>query len=200
MPWSIVSFRCACSSRENGVRITTFIRLLGDPSKMLVIIIAISHGYSVAPLMSSRAGPVSHTLGVRPLLTRRGSSSSLCLWGHMKDGIYVCHNIVCIFIDVWLLCDVVLVFCSTTKWVGSLYTLFPLSWTSLPPRPILLLWAITEHWAELLVLNRVFPRVTRFAPDRRICQATLSVRPTLSFPAVSTSLFCISASLFLPYK
>ena len=56
---------------------------------MLVIIIAISHGYSVAPLMSSRAGPVSHTLGVRPLLTRRGSSSSLCLWGHMKDGIYV---------------------------------------------------------------------------------------------------------------
>ena len=37
-------------------------RLLGDPSKMLVIIIVISHGYSAAPLLSSGSSPVSHIL------------------------------------------------------------------------------------------------------------------------------------------
>ena len=49
-------------------------------------------------------------------------------------------------------------------------SLFPPS--PLPPRPIPLLWAITEHWAELLVLYRIFPRVTWFAPDS-VCMSGL---------------------------
>ena len=78
----------------------------------------------------------------------------------------------------------------------------PPSRTFLPPHP-----TPTEHWVELPVSYSKFPLVTYltygylFYLWRCICfSATLSFIPSFPSPAVPTSLFSISESLFLCCK
>ena len=93
-------------------------------------------------------------------------------------------------------------FCHITTWTSHKYTCAS-SLLNLPPTPdsIPALQVVTEPWAELPILYSVFPLAIYFMCGNMYVSVLLSqfIPPTPP-PAVSRSLFSVSASLFLPWK
>ena len=90
---------------------------------------------------------------------------------------------------------------SAVQWSESVVCthISPCSWTflPLPPPPIPPIYVITEHQAESPVLYSGFPLVIYFTHGSVYMSIlTSQCVPTSPCPAVSTCLFCRSASLF----
>ena len=95
-------------------------------------------------------------------------------------------------------------FCCTTTQIrinhNNIYPL-PLEPPSYPRHPIPPLQFITEHQAGLPLLHNRFPLATNFAHGSVYMLMLLSqFCPCSPFPAVSTSLFSMSVSPFLPCR
>ena len=93
-------------------------------------------------------------------------------------------------------------FCHTTMWISHKYIYVP-SLLNLPPTTLRHLTLLDHRrvpgWAPRVHSN--FPLAICFTCDNVYISMLLSqFVPPSSYPIVSTSLFCISVSLFLPWK
>ena len=95
-------------------------------------------------------------------------------------------------------------FCRTTKWISHTYTYLS-ALLALPPAPLSIppFLVTTEHRAELAALHRSFPQhsFSLFYTWQYTCvNPNLPVHPTCPPVLMSTCLFSMSVSLFLPCK